>query len=545
MNVLQLLVKKRFNTPSPLVCALVLGLFPFASAVHADPAPLQMPDGRKNIGDQPAGPPSPATPDNDPGILTPPPPATPRINGPKIFGVRPQSPFLYTIPATGNRPMTFSADNLPSGLSLDANTGQITGKLASTGTYTVTFHAQNAAGKADKPFTIFVGDNIALTPAMGWNSWNCWASAVDANKVLGSAQTLIDSGLSEHGWSYVNIDDYWQVNPGSKDPTLHGPVRDAAGNIVPNPRFPDMKGLVDKIHGMGLKTGVYSSPGRWTCGGCAGSYEHEAQDAQQYAAWGFDYLKYDWCSYGQVYDKEIGGGGLPGRIKPYKLMADALAKTDRDILFSYCQYGYGDVWKWAAQNGGNSWRTTGDITDTWASMMRNAMPTADLAEYASPGHFNDPDMLIVGIVGWGHPHPTHLTHQEQYTHVSLWCLLTSPLLIGCDMSKLDPFTLNLLTNDEVLAVDQDSLGKQATRVVNNGPLQVFAKPLDDGSLAVGLFNFGPSTQDVAVSWSDLHITGKQVVRDLWRQKDIGVMDDKLSAPIPSHGVLFVRIHPAQ
>ena len=534
-------MKKHTSQTYPLFCALLLGTLPAC----ADNSTTLMQDGRTNLGT--AVPPAPTqAPADDPGILTPPPPPTPRINGPKIFGVRPNSPFLYSIPATGNRPMTFSADHLPDGLSLDANTGEITGALAATGTYNVVFHAQNSLGAADKPFQIRVGDQIALTPAMGWNSWNCWAWAVDAKKVLSSAHSMVDSGLSQHGWSYVNIDDFWQVNPGSKDATLHGPIRDASGNILPNPRFPDMKGLVDQVHALGLKAGVYSSPGSWTCGGCAGSYQHEAQDAQQYAAWGFDYLKYDWCSYGQVYDKEIGvgGGGLAGRIKPYKLMADSLQKTNRDILFSYCQYGKGDVWKWATDNGGNSWRTTGDISDSWDSMMRNAMPTAELAEYASPGHFNDPDMLIVGTVGWGHPHPTSLTHQEQYTHMSLWCLLTSPLLIGCDMSKLDPFTLNLLTNDEVLAVDQDSLGKQAERVIKNGPLQVFAKPLDDGSIAVGLFNFGPGTKDVSVKWSDLHLTGKQNVRDLWRQKDLGAQDDSLSAPIPSHGVLFVRITPA-
>jgi alpha-galactosidase len=529
-----------------LFCSILLGSLVSCLPALADNGapPTSMPDHRPNLGDHAPPAAAPTAPDQDPGILTPPPVPTPQINGPKIFGVRPNSPFLYTIPATGERPMTFSADQLPAGLSLDTSSGQITGSLATTGTYSVVFHAKNSLGQADKPFQIIVGNTIALTPAMGWNSWNCWAWAVDAKKVLSSAHAMVDSGLSQHGWSYVNVDDFWQVNPGSKDATLHGPIRDASGNILPNSRFPDMKGLADQIHALGLKAGLYSSPGSWTCGGCAGSYQHEEQDAQQYAAWGFDYLKYDWCSYSQVYDKEIGGGGLPGRIKPYKLMADALQKTNRDILFSYCQYGKGDVWKWATENGGNSWRTTGDISDSWGSMLGNGLFTANLAAYASPGHFNDPDMLIVGTVGWGHPHPTTLTHWEQYSHVTLWCLLTSPLLIGCDMDKLDPFTLNLLTNDEVLAVDQDSLGRQAERIVNKDPVQVLAKPLDDGSLAVGLFNLGAAPQDIAVKWSDLHLTGRQLVRDLWRQKDLGVMDDQLSAPIPSHGVLFVRIKPA-
>ena len=240
-----------------------------------------------------------------PYILTPPAPATPRINGANVFGVRPGSPFLFTIPATGDRPMTFSADHLPRGLKLDAKTGHITGVLKTRGEFIVTLRAGNSLGTAEKKFRIVCGDQIALTPPMGWNSWNCFAGAVSEEKVKGAADAMVKSGLINHGWTYINVDDYWQNHRDSKDPTLRGPFRDKDGVIVPNSRFPDMKGMADYIHDLGLKAGLYSSPGPWTCGGCTGSWQHEEQDAQTYAKWGFDYLKYDWCSYGDIALKEM------------------------------------------------------------------------------------------------------------------------------------------------------------------------------------------------------------------------------------------------
>ncbi len=235
-----------------------------------------------------------------PYILTPAAPATPRINGANVFGVRPGSPFMFTIPATGERPMTFSAQNLPHGLKLDPQTGRITGALSAKGEFTVTLRAKNSLGAAEKKFRIICGDQIALTPPMGWNSWNCFAGAVSAEHVKSAADAMVKSGLINHGWTYINVDDFWQNHRDSRDPTLHGPFRDAQGVIVPNSRFPDMKGLADYIHNLGLKAGLYSSPGPWTCGGCAASWQHEQQDAQTYAKWGFDYLKYDWCSYGDI-----------------------------------------------------------------------------------------------------------------------------------------------------------------------------------------------------------------------------------------------------
>jgi alpha-galactosidase len=273
------------------------------------------------------------------------------------------------------------------------------------------------------------------------------------------------------------------------------------------------------------------------------SWQHEDLDAQSYGQWGFDYLKYDWCSYSEVVH---GDTSLATRQKPYRVMRTALDKVNRDILFSFCQYGSGNVWEWGAEIGGNSWRTTGDIQDTWSSMSRIGFGQAGHEKYAGPGHFNDPDMLVVGKVGWGpRLHPTRLTPNEQYTHISLWCLLASPLLIGCDMTQMDDFTLSLLTNDEVLEVNQDPLGRQAARVAQNGPLEVWTKDMEDGSKAVGLFNRGYGGTSVTAHWSDLGLAGKQKVRDLWRQKDLGEFTDSFTVSVPRHGVVLVRIWPAK
>jgi alpha-galactosidase len=503
-------------------------------------------------------------------ILTPKPSPKPRINGAKVFGVRPRNPFLFTIAATGERPMTFSAKGLPATLQLDAQSGRITGTLTELGEHVVTLRAKNARGAAERKLRIVCGPTIGLTPTMGWNSWNCFASAVTAEHVKSAADAMVKSGLINHGWTYINIDDFWEVNPSrADDPTLQGPMRDAQGLILPNPRFPDMKGLADYVHGLGLKIGIYSSPGPWTCGGCVGSWQHEEQDAAQYGAWGFDYLKYDWCSYTSIVstNRRQRQFDLETSQKPYRVMRAALDKVPRDIMYSLCQYGAANVWEWGAEVGGNSWRTTGDIQDTWSSLTRIGFRQAGHEKYAGPGHFNDPDMLIVGKVGWGpRLHPTRLTPNEQYTHISLWCLLCSPLLIGCDMTQLDDFTLNLLSNDEVLEVNQDPLGRQAARIKQDGSLEVWAKDMEDGSKAVGLFNRGDAEAVVGVTWPELGLNGpqpasggaeqsgasrlrtlgqhggnRQLVRDLWRQKDLGYFKDQFQTPVPRHGVVLVRV----
>ena len=499
---------------------------------------------------------------SEPYILTPKPSAKPKINSASVFGVRRGSPFLFRIPATGDHPMIFQVTDLPQGLKLDQKTGLITGKLEKAGTYAVQLKAKNAKGRAEKSLRIICGDKIALTPQMGWNSWNCFAHEVSGEKIKRAAEVMVKTGLINHGWNYINIDDYWQNNRDSTDPSLQGKLRDEAGNIVPNKRFGDMKGLTDYVHDLGLKIGIYSSPGPWTCGGCAGSYGHEKQDAETYAKWGFDYLKYDWCSYGGALNgipdndpnKVIsisynGGYQLSTAVKPYKLMGEYIRQQPRDIVFSLCQYGMSDVWKWGDSVGGNSWRTTNDILDTWSNVKGIALAQDQSAAWAKPGNWNDADMLVVGTVGWGSLHPSRLKPDEQYLHVSLWSLFSTPLLLGCDLEKLDDFTLNLLTNDEVIAINQDALGKQATCVQTIGDLRIYVKELEDGSRVAGFCNFG--LEKVDISYKDLNklgISGKQKVRDLWRQKDIiTIHADKeaLSVKVPMHGVALYKFTPVK
>ncbi|MBS1500602.1 MAG: glycoside hydrolase family 27 protein, partial [Bacteroidetes bacterium] len=270
-----------------------------------------------------------------------------------------------------------------------------------------------------------------------------------------------------------------------------------------------------------------------------GSYQHEDQDAQTYGDWGIDYLKYDWCSYGQIAPAQP---SLADYQKPYQVMRASLDKVHRDILFSFCQYGMGDVWQWGAQVGGNSWRTTGDIEDTWQSMSGIGFSQDKAAPYAQPGHFNDPDMLVVGKVGWGDSqHNTRLTPDEQYTHISLWSLLSAPLLIGCDMGRLDQFTMNLLDNDEVLAIDQDALGKEARQAIKTDTYQVWVKDLEDGSKAVGIFNTTEQYQEVKLNKVDNGWSGYHKYRDVWQQKYVITGGPDLLAKVPPHGVLLLKL----
>ena len=463
-----------------------------------------------------------------PYILTPPPSGQPRINGPRVYGARPGHDFLYRIPVTGRRPLTVEAEGLPAGLTLDGGRGIITGRIREKGDYPVRLKARNAVGTDTATLLIRAGDRLALTPPMGWNSWNVWGLSVDAEKVRAAADAFVSTGLADHGWSYINIDDGWEA-----------PRRLADSSIAGNEKFPDFKALSSYVHHQGLKLGIYSSPGPLTCGGYLGSWQHEYQDARTWASWGIDYLKYDWCSY-----ERIAKDHSPEELKkPYRLMRRALDAAGRDIVYSLCQYGMGRVWEWGAEVGGNLWRTTGDITDTWQSMSGIGFRQGMAAPFAAPGHWNDPDMLVVGWVGWGPDiRPSRLTPDEQYTHISLWSLLAAPLLIGCDLTRLDDFTLSLLTNDEVLAVDQDPLGKAAVPVYNHDEIQYWTRPLYDGSRAVGVFNLGEEKQEVTVRFADLKMEeGEYRVRDLWRQKEMGTFRDAFEVKVPSHGVIMVKI----
>lgn len=484
-------------------------------------------------------------PADQPEILTPPPLLIPRVNGPTIFGVRPNAPFLYTIPATGQRPMTFGVEHLPQGLTVDGVTGRITGKLTAAGEYQVVLRASNALGAAEKNFRILCGDRIALTPPLGWNSWNSWAGSVDQEKVMSSARVLVSSGLINHGWTYVNIDDTWQGKRG-------GPHQ----AILANEKFPAMKQLCDDVHALGLKIGIYSTPWVTSYAGFRGGSADEANgqwekqkdfhgnwrlgrhsfaknDAAQWADWGFDYLKYDWN---------------PNDVEHTKEMSLALRATGRDIVLSLSNAApiahAAEFSQWA-----NAWRTTGDIWDTWETPGKYQYSVSEIGfsqdawtQYGAPGHWNDPDMLVVGWVGWGpHLHATRLSPDEQYSHISLWSMLSAPLLIGCDLERLDAFTLNLLSNDEVLAINQDALGQPARRVATIGPVDVYSRPLEDGATAVGFFNRGDTPQNITFKLERIALRGARKVRDVWRQKDVGEFSSELPVSIEPHGVMLYHV----
>jgi alpha-galactosidase len=357
-------------------------------------------------------------------------------------------------------------------------------------------------------------NGLAKTPPMGWNSWNLFAEKVDDKTVRTMADAMVSSGMKEAGYIYVNIDDTWEG------------LRDAQGNLQTNHKFPDMKALADYVHSKGLKIGIYSSPGPRTCGGYPASYGHEEQDAKTFAAWGIDYLKYDWCSAGNIYKNDA--------LQPvYQKMGDALRASGRPIVYSLCEYGMGSVEKWAPQVSGNLWRTTGDINDSWESMIGNIEQQIHTAPYAGAGHWNDPDMLEIGN--------GHMTADEYRTHMSLWALTAAPLLAGNDIRTMTEETKSILLNKEVIAIDQDPLGKQASPV-KNGDFETWIKPLADGSVAVGVVNLGSAAAEATVKAAELGLAGPvKQARDMWAHKDVKFSGGAYAANVPSHGVLLLRV----
>jgi len=360
-----------------------------------------------------------------------------------------------------------------------------------------------------------VKDNgLARTPPMGWNSWNKFAGRVDDATVRSIADAMATNGMKAAGYQYINIDDTWEGH------------RDAKGNIQCNKKFPDMKALADYVHSKGLKLGIYSTPGPDTCAGYEGSYGHEEQDARTYAAWGIDYLKYDWCGARTLYTDEE----MPA---VYQKMGDALLKSGRPIVYSLCQYGRLDVWKWGADAGGNLWRTTGDIRDSWDSMTRIGFAQNELAAWAKPGHFNDPDMLEIGNGA--------MSETEYQTHMSLWAILAAPLLAGNDLRNMSPGINAILTNREVIAVDQDQDGKQGKQVWKSGDQEIWIRKLSGGASAVALFNRGAEAAKINVRWADLGMTKPEQVRDLWQHQDIESAWPEYVVTVPSHGVVMVTV----
>lgn len=382
---------------------------------------------------------------------------------------------------------------------------------------------------------------------MGWNSWNHFAWRVNEADVRAAAKAMVTSGMAAAGYKYIIVDDTWQGK------------RNAQGFIEPNSKFPDMPGLIAYVHSLGLKFGIYSSPGPQTCAGYTGSYGHVTQDAETYAKWGVDYLKYDLCSYQQIMDKKIGANvkqnmGLnPLTLKKmspqqraridaenlamqeaaYRKMYKALVAAGRPIVFSLCQYGEDDVWKWGASVGGNLWRTTGDIKDNYARMSEIGFGQAGLAKYAGPGHWNDPDMLEVGNGG--------MTPDEERTHMSLWAILAAPLIAGNDLANMNATTLSILTNREVIAVDQDRLGKEGDRVSKQGPLEIWAKPLSGGEKAVGLFNRDTEPHVMTLRLASVGFGPEAHLRDLWLHKSVEAKDGVYQVMVPAHGVVLLRV----
>ena len=369
---------------------------------------------------------------------------------------------------------------------------------------------------------------LAATPPMGWNSWNHFAGRVTDADVRAAADALVATGMRDAGYVYVNIDDTWEGK------------RDSHGNIQSNEKFPDMKALADYVHSKGLKLGIYSSPGPQTCAHYEGSYKHEKKDAATYAKWGIDYLKYDMCSYGNIMEKKVGKASAENADKRlamdkavYDKMHKALAATGRPIVLSMCQYGWDDVWKWGDSVGGNLWRTTGDINDTYKRMAEIGFGQAGLAKYAGPGHWNDPDMLEVGNGG--------MTEDEYRTHMTLWALLAAPLLAGNDLSKMTPATLGILTNKDVIAIDQDPLGKQGDRSSQEGQQEIWTRSLSGGGVAVAMFNRSPDPQQMTVSLAAVSLSPGSKLHDVWANQDVSATGGSYAATVPGHGVVLLRI----
>jgi alpha-galactosidase len=362
-----------------------------------------------------------------------------------------------------------------------------------------------------------VPDNgLAKTPPMGWNSWNKFRNRVDDASVRGMADAMVASGMKAAGYQYINIDDTWEAD------------RDAQGFIRSNKKFPDMKALADYVHSKGLKIGIYSSPGPTTCAGYEGTYGHEEQDAKTFAAWGIDYLKYDWCSARIFYSDE-------DMQAVYQKMGDALRASGRSIVYSLCQYGRNEVWKWGPEVGGNLWRTTGDIGDNWNSMTRIGFGQDEHSPWAKTGHWNDPDMLEIGNGG--------MSDDEYRTHMSLWSILAAPLLAGNDLRDMKPAIHDILTNREVIAIDQDSAGKQGTRASKVGDQEIWTRTLADGGQAIGLFNRGSESTKMSFKWTDAGLkSAPSKVRDLWAHQDVKPGAFEYAADVPSHGVVMLRIH---
>ena len=477
----------------------------------------------------------------------------PRFNGPAVIGAGRGAPVRHLVPTVGTRPMAFAGDGLPAGLTIDRKTGVIAGSTDAEGDHRVAVAATNEHGRTERVLRVKIGGGLALTPPMGWNSWNCWGSAVTQARVQAAADAMVASGLAARGYAYVNIDSSWQGE-------RCGPLDAIQGNH----KFPDMKRLVNGIHGLGLKAGIYSTPWVTAWGGenligesvgastgvehansswarqgrYVGATKYEPNDARQWAEWGLDYLKYDWD---------------PCDPDSARRMRDALDATGRDFVFSITTHAslqHASTWTELV----HLWRDNPDTRDAWESVVQNGfLTTGPWEPHTGPGHWFDADMLVIGRLGWGDARDNNLTVDEQMTHMTLWALLASPLLLGCDLEALDDLTLRLAGNEEVIAVNQDELGRQGycARETRRGDGQggsasherVYAKPLADGSTAVGLFNLGPEPADIAVDLADVGLEAECRRRNAWQQTDVDRVKGSFRCRVPSHGARLYVLTP--
>lgn len=439
----------------------------------------------------------------------------PRVNPPYVTGNYPATEFIFAIPTSGERPIRWKAEGLPGGLKLNPETGIIRGVVEKPGEYQVQITVSNVKGTAKSKLTLKIGDELALTPVMGWNSWNTFGGKLTEALVIETAEAMIANGMRDLGYQYVNIDDFWQLAD-----------RDVNGHmIIDSVKFPrGIKYVADYLHERGLKLGIYSDAARYTCGGVCGSYGFEQIDAQDFASWGVDLLKYDYC--GAPVERDTA-------VLRYRLMGEALRSTDRSVIYSVCEWGQREPWTWAKEVGGHYWRTTWDIRDAWDMGQYDAghngvLPiyniTKELDRYAGPGGWNDPDMLIVGM--FGHSHSINsgdrkygCTLEEYRSHMSLWCMMASPLLSGNDVRNMADSVKNILLNPEVIAINQDMLGKQARVVKQTEEIDVLVKPLAEG-YAVAVFNRGETEETMKLDFAEIGVEAGKV-RDVWKHTNMG------------------------
>lgn len=460
----------------------------------------------------------------------------PRVNPPYVVGNYPGTEFIFAIPTSGERPMTWTVEGLPEGLTLNEKTGIIRGIVNEAGDYRVKITAKNARGSQSGELQIRIGKELALTPVMGWNSWNTFGQHLTEALIIETAEAMIANGMRDLGYNYINIDDLWQLKE-----------RGADGHIViDSAKFPrGIKYVADYLHERGFRLGIYSDASKYTCAGVCGSIGYEEVDARDFAEWGVDLLKYDYCGAPASRDTAI---------VRYRKMGEALRATDRSIIYSICEWGRRQPWEWAREAGGHYWRTTEDIRDAWDlresgtglyGIMDIIDVNGELADYAGPGFWNDPDMLVVGIFGNSSSINSGkvqygCTLKEYRTHMSMWCMMAAPLLSGNDVRNMPDSVLNILTNPEIIAINQDQLGIQGKMVKKEGDCEIWIKPLYKGEVALAVMNRGEQAEKVEVPLQLAGFVNKALVRDVWLHRDLGEYES-LKLDLEPHVTVVLRL----